>query len=49
MEGEGKGSFLPFPTSPQATLLRPLPLILKFYFTMVLGRYLRISSLFIDL
>jgi hypothetical protein len=49
MEGEGKGSFWPLPTSPQAILLRPLPLILKFYFIMVLGRYLRISSLFIGL
>jgi hypothetical protein len=42
-----------FPLSPQATLLRPsfcfFPLILRFYFTMVLGRYLRISSLFFGL
>ncbi len=38
-----------FPLSPQATLLKPsffFLLILRFYFTMVLGHYLRISSLF---
>jgi hypothetical protein len=41
-----------FPLSPQATLLRPSffsPLISRFYFTMVLGRYLHISSLFLSL
>ncbi len=41
-----------FPLSPQSTLLRPsyfFPLTLRFYFTMVLGRYLHISSLFLGL
>jgi hypothetical protein len=28
MEGEGEGSFLPIPTSPQAILLKPSLLIL---------------------
>jgi hypothetical protein len=36
---------------PQQILLKPsfFPLILRFYFTMVLGRYLCISFLFLDL
>jgi hypothetical protein len=36
---------------PQQILLKPsfFPLILKFYFTMVLSRYLRISFLFFHL
>jgi hypothetical protein len=40
-----------FPLSPQVTYLDlcVFPLILRFYFTMVLGRYLRISSLFFGL
>jgi hypothetical protein len=42
MEGEGETSFHLFSFSPQQILLKPssLPLILNFYFTMVLGRYL---------
>ncbi len=40
-----------FPFSPLATLLKLsfFPLILRFYFTMVLGHYLRISSFFLGL
>ncbi len=51
MEGEGEGPFHFFSFSPQQILLKPsfFPLILNFYFTMVLGRYLHISSLFLDL
>jgi hypothetical protein len=42
--------FYPFSFSPQQFLLKPFififfPLILTFYFTMVLGRYLRLSLL----
>ncbi len=51
MEGEGKTPLPIFPFSPQQILLKPsiFPLILRFYFTMVLGRYLRISFFFFDL
>jgi hypothetical protein len=52
MVGEGKGFFSPLPTFPQAILLRPsffFPLILRFYFTMVLDHYLCIFSLFLGL
>jgi hypothetical protein len=51
MEGEGEAPFHLFPLSPQQILLKPsfFPLILRFYFSMVLGRYLRISFLFLDL
>jgi hypothetical protein len=51
MEGEGEPSFHLFPLSHQKILLKPsfFPLILRFYFTMVLGRYLRISFIFLDL
>jgi hypothetical protein len=51
MEGEGEASFHLFPLSPQQILLKPsfFSLILRFYFTMVLGRYLHISFLFLDL
>jgi hypothetical protein len=51
MEGEGKTPFHFFPLSPQQIILKPsfFPLILKFYFTMVLGRSLRISFFFFDL
>jgi hypothetical protein len=50
MEGEGEGPFHLFPFSPQQILLKPsfFPLILNFYFTMVLGHY-HGSSLFYDL
>ncbi len=46
-----KNTFSPLPTSPQQILLKLsfLPLILKFYITMVLSRYLRICLLFFDL
>ncbi len=51
MEGEGKTPFCPFPFSPQQILLKPSTffLILRFYFTIVLGRYSRISFLVLDL
>jgi hypothetical protein len=51
MEGEREAPFHPFPFSPQEILLKPsfFLLILKFYFTMVLGHYLRISLFFLDL
>jgi hypothetical protein len=40
-----------FPLSPQQTYLNLqfFPLTLKFYFTMVLGHYSRLSFLFLDL
>jgi hypothetical protein len=46
-----RSSFHLFSFSPQQILLKPsfFPLILNFYFTMVLGHYLCISSLFINL
>jgi hypothetical protein len=49
-----KVPFYPFPFPPQQILLKPFilfyfSLILTFYFTMVLGRYLRLSSLSLDL
>jgi hypothetical protein len=48
MEGEGKISFSPFSTFPQRTYLgfRPFPLTSQFYFTIVIGHYLRIPSFF---
>jgi hypothetical protein len=51
LKGEGEAPFHLFPLSPQQILLKPsfFPLILRFYFSMVLGRYLRISFLFLDL
>jgi hypothetical protein len=51
MEGKREALFHLFPLSPQEILLKPsfFPLILRFYFTMVLGRYLRISLFFLDL
>jgi len=51
MEGEREGSFSPLPTFPPNNLLRPssFPLILRFYFTMVLGRYLHLFSLSLGL
>jgi len=51
MEGEGETPLHLFSFSPQQILLKPSfsPLILSFYFTMNLGRYLRISSFFLDL
>jgi len=51
MEGKGEAPFPLFPFSPQQILLKPsfFPLILRFYFTMVLGCYLHISFLFLDL
>jgi hypothetical protein len=44
MEGEGEAPFHLFPRSPHQILLKPsfFLLILRFYFTMVLRRYLRI-------
>jgi hypothetical protein len=49
MEGEEEAPFHLF--SPQQILLKCsfFPLILNFYLTMVLGRYLLISSLSLDL
>jgi hypothetical protein len=43
-----RNTFSPLPTSPQQILLKPsfFPLILRFYFTMVLNRYFCISFLF---
>jgi hypothetical protein len=51
MEREGEAPFDLFPFSPQQILLKPsfFPLILRFYFTLFLGCYLRISFLFFDL
>jgi hypothetical protein len=51
MEGEGEAPFHLFPLSHQEILLKPsfFRLILRFYFSMVLGRYLRISFLFLNL
>jgi hypothetical protein len=51
MEGEGEALFHLFSFSPQQILFKPsfFPLILSFYFTMVLGRYLHVFSLFLDL
>jgi hypothetical protein len=52
MEGEGEGFFSTsshFPPNQLYLDLRFFPLKLKFYFTMVLGRYLRIPSLFLSL
>jgi hypothetical protein len=50
MEGEGTPFHL-LSLSPQQILLKPsiFPLILRFYFTMVLGRYLCIFFIFFDL
>jgi hypothetical protein len=46
-----KNTFSPLPISPQQILLKLsfFPLILRFYFTMVLNHYLRISFIFFDL
>jgi hypothetical protein len=46
-----RNTFSPLPTFSQQTLLKPslFPLILRFYFTMVLSRYLCISFHFLDL
>jgi hypothetical protein len=56
MEGKGKGetpfhlfTFSHFAPNKFYLNLQFFPLILRFYFTMVLGRYLRISFLFLDL
>jgi hypothetical protein len=51
MEREGEASFQLFSLSPQENLFKLsfFPLILRFYFTMVLGCYLRISFLSLDL
>jgi hypothetical protein len=56
MEGKGEAhfhifTFSPFPTFPQQISFKPsfFPLILRFYFTMVLGCYLHISFFFLDL
>jgi hypothetical protein len=51
MEGKGEAPFHFFPLSPQQILLKFsfFPLTLRFYFTMVLGRYLCISFLFLNL
>jgi hypothetical protein len=51
MEGERKGSFSPFPIFPKQFYLKLhfFPLILRFYFTMVPGHYLHLSSLFLGL
>jgi hypothetical protein len=48
MEGEREAPFHLFSFPPQQILLKPpfFPSILSFYFTMVLGHYLCISSLF---
>jgi hypothetical protein len=46
-----KAPFHLFPLSPQPILLKPsfFPFILRFYFTMVLGYYLHLSFLSLDL
>jgi len=46
-----RNTFSPFLTFPPIILLKPsfFPLILRFYFIMVLGHYLCISFLFLDL
>jgi hypothetical protein len=51
MEGKGKTPFHLFPLYSQQILLKPsfFPLILNFYFIMVLNRYLCISFFFLDL
>jgi hypothetical protein len=51
MEGEGKIPFHLLPLSPQQFYLNLqfFPLTLRFYFTMVLGCYSRISFLFLNL
>jgi hypothetical protein len=51
MEGKGEASFHLFPPSPQQLLLKPsfFPLILRFYFTMVLSHYLCLCFLFLGL
>jgi hypothetical protein len=43
--------FSPLPALPPTNILKPsiFPLTLKFYFTMVLGHYSRLSFLFLDL
>jgi hypothetical protein len=51
MEGKGEGSFLPLPLFPQATYLNLhfLSFTLRFYFTLVLGHYLRPPFVFLGL
>jgi hypothetical protein len=52
LEGEREAPFHLFPLPLQQILLKLssfFPLILRFYFTMVLGHYTRISFLFLDL
>ncbi len=52
MEGEGEGFFSPLSTFPLSNLLRPsffFPFDIKVLLTMVLDRYLRISSPFFGL
>ncbi len=52
MEGEREGSFSTsshFPPKQLYLDLRFFPLTLRFYFTMVIGYYLRIPSLFLGL
>jgi hypothetical protein len=51
MEREGETPFHPFSLSPQQILLKPsiFPLTLRSYILMVLGCYLRIPFLFLDL
>jgi hypothetical protein len=51
MEREGETRFPLSPFSLQQILLKPsfFSLISRLYFTMVVGRYLRISFLFLDL
>jgi len=51
MKGEGKTPFHLFPLSPQQTYLNLqfFPLTLRFYFSMVLGRYSCLFFLFFNL
>jgi hypothetical protein len=51
MEGKGEAPFDIFLFPPQQILIEPsfFPLILRFYFTMVLGHDLRIFFLFLNL
>jgi hypothetical protein len=52
IKGEGEGSFSLLPTFPPNNFTWTFvffPLTLRFYFTMVLGHYLRIPSLFLGL
>jgi hypothetical protein len=51
VEGKGEAPFSPFSFSPQQILLKFyfFPLILRFYFTMVLDQNLCLSFFFLDL